>query len=301
MIYIYTTAAHGYTVNGIRATNHPVHKSILHIPYESLMQAGSSHVSGEGVHIFTDIERLPNFFIPKLISYRHQLEEYYGDRVLFLNHPTRSNRRYRLLKKLFIEGLNKFNVYRLNEYPNPAQWPVFVRPENEHISEISPLLENQEQLDAYRRKLHADETYTDDMVVIEFLDTSDQEGVFRKYSVMRIGDELLPRHLFFSSNWILKNKDLVGPEQQEEESAFLKEFPHRDEIQRIFDLAEIDYGRIDYSLHDGRVQTWEINTNPFIHVHGDDLDPDDIRVANQEKFLGDMHSAFRTLEAKCSR
>ncbi len=301
MIYIYTTSAHGYTINGIRTTKHPVHESILHIPYESLIQAGSSHVSGEGVHIFTDIERLPGFFIPKLVSYRHQLKDYYGDSALFLNHPTRSKRRYELLKKLYVEGFNKFNIYRLNEYPSPKQWPVFVRRENEHIGEISPLLENQEQLDAYRQKLYADEICTDDMIVIEFLDTSDHEGLFRKYSVMRISDKLLPRHLFFSNNWILKYKDLTGPEQQEEESAFLKEFPHRDEIEKIFDLAEIEYGRIDYSLHDGRVQTWEINTNPVIHVHGDDLDPDDIRFANQEKFLGDMHSVFQSLQAKCSR
>jgi len=36
-------------------------------------------------------------------------------------------------------------------------------------------------------------------------------------------------------------------------------------LRRIFDIAGIDYGRIDYSLRDGAVETWEINTNP-VHM-----------------------------------
>ena len=40
---------------------------------------------------------------------------------------------------------------------------------------------------------------------------------------------------------------------------------HADAVRAAFDTAAIDYGRIDYSLgRDGRVVTWEINTNPLI-------------------------------------
>jgi hypothetical protein len=31
---------------------------------------------------------------------------------------------------------------------------------------------------------------------------------------------------------------------------------------RTFELARIEFGRIDYSMKDGRIQVWEINTNP---------------------------------------
>jgi hypothetical protein len=33
---------------------------------------------------------------------------------------------------------------------------------------------------------------------------------------------------------------------------------------KIFELAHVEYGRIDYAIKDGRVQTWEINLNPTI-------------------------------------
>jgi hypothetical protein len=33
---------------------------------------------------------------------------------------------------------------------------------------------------------------------------------------------------------------------------------------RIFDRAGITYGRIDYGLLSGRIQVWEINTNPMV-------------------------------------
>ena len=31
----------------------------------------------------------------------------------------------------------------------------------------------------------------------------------------------------------------------------------------VFELANIQYGRIDYALHDGRIEVFEINTNPW--------------------------------------
>ena len=34
------------------------------------------------------------------------------------------------------------------------------------------------------------------------------------------------------------------------------------QLREIFDLAQIEYGRIDYGMLDGKVQCWEINTNP---------------------------------------
>ena len=32
----------------------------------------------------------------------------------------------------------------------------------------------------------------------------------------------------------------------------------------MFELTQVDYGRIDYSIKDGKIQVWEINTNPII-------------------------------------
>ena len=40
--------------------------------------------------------------------------------------------------------------------------------------------------------------------------------------------------------------------------------PHREQLARIFSVARAEYGRIDYAVRDGRVQTWEINLHPTI-------------------------------------
>ena len=31
---------------------------------------------------------------------------------------------------------------------------------------------------------------------------------------------------------------------------------------KIYQLANLDYGRIDYAVVNGKIQTWEINDNP---------------------------------------
>ena len=49
-----------------------------------------------------------------------------------------------------------------------------------------------------------------------------------------------------------------------EERAYLSQNPHRPQLERIFRSADIDYGRIDYSLLQGRIQVWEINLNPTV-------------------------------------
>ncbi len=297
MIFYYTTAAHDYTLNGIRSTGHPINRRIINVHYESLLQVGTSHISGAGIHIFSDIERLPGFFVPRLVQYRHELIEEYGENVLFLNHPSRSKRRYELLKILYKQGTNKFNIHRLNEFPSPAKWPVFVRRENDHTGPLSPMLHTQEELEAFRKKLYQEEAYVDDMVVIEFMDTSDTDGIFRKYSATRIGEAILPRHLFHSREWIVKHRNAIPDSSKlEEERAFMDHFPHYDALMKIFHLAEVDYGRIDYSIHEGEIQVWEINTNPNYYSLENNPGPDSIRFQMHMNFTYQMATILESIE-----
>ena len=39
----------------------------------------------------------------------------------------------------------------------------------------------------------------------------------------------------------------------------------RDVIRRAFDIARIDFGRVDFSIVNGRVEIYEINTNPTLY------------------------------------
>jgi hypothetical protein len=56
----------------------------------------------------------------------------------------------------------------------------------------------------------------------------------------------------------------MGEEQIEEHLRYVETNPHRDQLEKVFELAGIEYGRIDYCVVDGRVQTFEINTNPTV-------------------------------------
>jgi hypothetical protein len=49
-----------------------------------------------------------------------------------------------------------------------------------------------------------------------------------------------------------------------EEADYLDANPHGDLLMRVFDMANIEYGRIDYTVIEGRVQIFEINCNPTI-------------------------------------
>jgi hypothetical protein len=49
-----------------------------------------------------------------------------------------------------------------------------------------------------------------------------------------------------------------------EERDYVFANPHEAQLAEIFRVGGVEYGRIDYSIKDGRVQTWEINLNPTI-------------------------------------
>lgn len=97
---------------------------------------------------------------------------------------------------------------------------------------------------------------------------------FRKYSACRIGDRIVPLHIMFGRQWMVKS---VEPEHEaalsdaerraeiEEERRYVEENAHEEPLREVFRLARIEYGRIDYAVGaDAGIQVWEINTNPFI-------------------------------------
>ncbi len=49
-----------------------------------------------------------------------------------------------------------------------------------------------------------------------------------------------------------------------EERAYIVGNPHEAQLREIFGIAGVGYGRIDYAVLNGRVQTWEINLHPTI-------------------------------------
>jgi hypothetical protein len=242
----------------LQSWGRPLSEEIRPVAYESLFPRGS--IEG-GVFIFSDLERLKDDEFQRADLLAKKVEAA-GGRVL--NKPNRVLRRYGLLRALYDSGRNPFNVYRLVDPLGRLRFPVFIRRERAHNGAMSPLLNNQEELDRTLAEMKVSQPITDDLLIVEYAHTADGDGLFRKYSVMRIDQTLIARHILFSRDWIDKDADVVTDEAVVEENQFLADFPHAQQVREIFDISGIDYGRIDYSVLDGKVVTWEINTNPRI-------------------------------------
>jgi len=249
MIYYFVKKRHKYTVSHWLAYYKNELKDILEIvPYDC--SSKKLNIEKNSIMIFSDIERLTASdkikLKPLLNALRHQ-------KTPILNDPETSMKRYELQKSLN----NNFNVYRANENLNAIKFPVFLRQEDDHNGNMTPLIHNQSNLNIALKKFP-------DSLIVEYIDTSDTDGVFRKYSVYRLGDDFLPRHILFSKNWMLKEVDIYDTSFFEEEKEFILTNPHKDVLIDIFNIANIQYGRVDYSFYKGKIQVWEINTNPTL-------------------------------------
>jgi len=215
------------------------------------------------VTIFTDLERVSPAQLELAAEAAGQLRAA-GVRVL--NEPSRVLCRYDLLRALKADGINNFNVYRTSDDRSALKFPAFVRRENEHQGSLTPLLNTAQELEDALKQAIQNGLKSAELLIVEFCATADEDNLFRKYSAFVIGQRFIPRHLLFSRGWMVKDPDLKGELYVREENEYLAQKPHPHEapLRAIFQRAGIDYGRIDYSLMNGKIQVWEINTNPNI-------------------------------------
>lgn len=214
----------------------------------------------KGTVVFADIDSLEGEELEFAADVYKELAAERPPRMI-LNEPKRTLSRHDLLDKLHHEGINSFAVRRLVD-ATETRFPAFLRSEKGHRGTLTPLLRNEHELeDAIA---HLKRVRLEDVLVVEFADTSDESGVFRKYSAFRIGREIIPVHLLFSRYWMQKRPDLLDPSKVEEEHQYLRDNPHRPQLLRLFQAAGAEYGRIDYGVGESGIQTWEIDTNPVI-------------------------------------
>lgn len=211
-------------------------------------------------YLFSDLERLTPQLTRAAVAVYERLSQR-GARLL--NHPRQSLRRYDLLCALHQAGINTFRPYRVPEMQN-ARLPLIFRDETEHQGPMTQPLHTDAEIQKFLRWLRLQkEVVRNNTIAIEFVDIS-VDGLFRKYSAFYLGGEVVPRNMICSKQWMQKYPDILSPEVLAEEREYLQTNPHREQIERAFRLAKLDYGRIDYGLLQGRPQIWEINTNPII-------------------------------------
>ncbi|MBZ0166639.1 MAG: hypothetical protein K8I00_07500 [Candidatus Omnitrophica bacterium] len=239
--------------------------ALLPVTYESLVR---KKIFGPGLYIFSDIEMLQTPLKEKVTEIYTTLTADPA-RYRVLNHPTRTLSRFPLLRTLHQQGLNHFNVYRATEELSALTFPVFLRRTDDHRGPQTSILKDHDTLKKTLEQLARHGEDLNQWLVTEFCDVRDSAGTYRKYSSFIVGKTIVPRHLFLGSDWVQKRPGPdLGPSQLEEERQFIEQNLFADQLSKIFALAQVDYGRIDFGVVDNRVQTWEINTNPMIITHG---------------------------------
>ena len=260
VIFFLTTARHQYTLSRHLTSYGAALKPFVRLlSYEQLFR---SRRLSRGVYVFSDLERLWPDDAERAARFWHVMS--HSDGVRTLNHPTRSLRRYELLRTMHLRGTNRFNVYRLTELRPPDRFPVYLRGENDHDANRTPLLHTVDELAAACDQMDQTGHSRENTLITEYLDVSDPDGVFHKYSAFCVAGTIIPRHLCFERKWMVKQPVLVDAHWLAQEREYLATNPHETELRGIFQTARIDYGRIDYAVVDGVIQVWEINTNPMI-------------------------------------
>jgi hypothetical protein len=220
-------------------------------------------------YIFADIERLKPAAAARAARLWEVLAES-GYPVRLFNHPTRSCRRYQLLRRLFHLGINTFNVHRADEAPTAIRYPVFLRGAHDHNGARTDLIRDPVELEGELCRVQAEGLPLERILIVEFCDTRDEHGIFRKYDAYVGGDRILATDVYFSKQWMLKwnsNRIFDGiPVREEdldvEEIEYFRNFAGHEQLRKACAAASIDYGRVDFSWLGDRIQVWEINTNP---------------------------------------
>jgi hypothetical protein len=293
-IFFLATADHLYTIkNFLGGWGKDLSRTIIPCSYEMLLQQQAIPL---GVYIFADLERLS----PRMAEAAAQLwqtivveNRQRGLPVKLLNHPTRSLRRFELLRTLYEKGINQFTVYRLTEAREPQRFPVFIRNENDHEGSLTPLIQDRQGYLEAVQEFQQQNIDLREKIVTEFIDTVDQNGIYRKYSAIVIDQTIIARDIQFSRHWVVKQRELVEQPFLEEQKTYIDRHPHLDQLRRVAQIANITYGRFDYSLIDDQIQVWEINTNPFTIRKRDSSFP--LQLQLDQRIAEQVIAAYRAL------
>lgn len=261
MIYHLVKANNTQTISSFLNTwGRKLCKRVKIIPYEKLAR---KKTISQGTYILSDLDLLNEkqlFCIKTIIDQAKK----YPESFRILNEPFVSLDRIQLLNRLNECDINSFRCYPLTQKPKNVNFPVFIRKGKGHKGKLSELIIDEYELEAKLNEAKNEGLQEDDIIITEFIETADENRIYRKYSAFIIDGTIVPRHIFFSKRWMVKGARLTEQHMIDEELEYIKNNPHGKFLKKVFEIAGIRYGRVDYSLRNGRPVIWEINSNPMI-------------------------------------
>ena len=80
-----------------------------------------------------------------------------------------------------------------------------------------------------------------------------------------VGDNSIASLSVHDDNWLVKygKKGIASEDLYAEELESIRTNPYSFELEPVFGTAGINFGRADFAFVNGRMQVYEINTNPF--------------------------------------
>jgi len=261
VIYACTTKRSTGAIDRLRTSMQGALDATLRtLPYEDLFAARRAPV---GHYLFLDLDRLSRHQLDTLAICAGKLAAVVPAARL-LNRPHRFLDRAPLLARLHALGINDFAVAHLGLGERPRRYPVFIRATDGHHGAETDLIDSETDFERVLAWFAGQGIPTSSRIAIGYRGEAGSDGLFRKYGVINIGGRLIPQHVMFGRHWMVKN---AGNEVTEasvaEELAFVRRNPHRRALAKVFRIAGVEFGRIDYGIVEGRVQVYEINTNPF--------------------------------------
>lgn len=225
-------------------------------------------------YILTDFDRLS----PTALEIGGRLyRRLVADGVTVLNDPRRFRNRAQLISTLQAQGLITYGCTPAASGHWPTRYPVFLRTGASHRGMITGLLDTRDAAEeALTQALHKGFAITDLIFVEYCAEPMPGTGHFQKHAALRVGKALVRANTVNDQSWTAKNgaANLATPEHYAAERAEYDHWPHRDYAARVFDVAGLDFGRLDFGIVDGRPQAYEINTNPTLKVEVSHANPD---------------------------
>lgn len=229
------------------------------VSYETLFELKHAPIAN---YVFTDFDRLSGYELDTVGRLANTLIAA-DPTVRISNWPSRAMGRYQLLRRLYEAGINSFNVWRLDEERAPTAYPVFIRREHDARGPETPLLHTEAEFRDAVAALQAEGKGLSGRIAVQYVPARTASGQYHKYGAYRFADRIVPQHLLVADNWIVKRRATVRDGSlSDDEHRFITQNPHANELMHVFELAQIDFGRIDYCAVNDRLEVFEINTNP---------------------------------------